>query len=788
MKTAQTVSLIVLLALFAGCSGDVPLAPLSLQYDAGWEPALTDRPPNRARWAEVSASSSRFGTMPLHGDSILDLIPLTWPRLLPRFVQDESIMTRWASRPDECPHLRFDLLRESEPAASLERLVLEWAGEVPEEFRIEISSDRQEWRSVFQGPPGDGPVQSIAPAPTAGFRSVCLQVLDCPVEDGISLLEVSIHPTADRVLPTAVGRIDLAAAGPRSVHLSWDPVPGAFLYEVHRLSSPREPRGAYSVVGVTRLPFYEDTGFNPGTPYVYRVVPESFSGNRGGAATHLSVRTGHPSTASPFLYRGVVEGFYNQPWSHLDRLEMVRFLGANDLNFYLYAPKVDAYHRSHWREAYPARELRLFRELVDSAEKHGVTFCYGLSPGMDFRWDDPGEPVRILDKFRVFYDMGVRSFCLLFDDTPDTAQSDRHLGETHARLSEFLLRTLREWGDDPVSLLFVPTVYFKTVSALREENPEFVAYLEGLAGMTEEIPVFWVGPGMPYSPVIPLEDARDLASLLGRKVVLWDNYPTTDNFLIFEPFLGPYPARDQALDAAIQGILSNPMNYPNLSKVPLFTLARYLQAPADYDPERAFGEAVQAVGGPAGGDVLRRFALQFYGHPIYPPTDIESPEIQSILSSFWREYETGAFPGSHASALLLQFQALVRMPEQICRDILSSPLRSEMEEPARKLALYGEAGEIALRILGLLNHGELSSLPVLREELQQKIEDAGRLPWRAGENHLNPLAAWIFDRPPVSVDVIGGFLRRVRSMADARDAAGPDQSSSRPWDVITSCP
>ena len=49
------------------------------------------------------------------------------------------------------------------------------------------------------------------------------------------------------------------------------------------------------------------------------------------------------------LERGVVEGFYGNPWSHKDRLRQFDFYGKNKLNVYIYGPKDDPWHRDKWR-------------------------------------------------------------------------------------------------------------------------------------------------------------------------------------------------------------------------------------------------------------------------------------------------------------------------------------------------------------------------------------------------------------------------------------------------------
>ena len=45
-------------------------------------------------------------------------------------------------------------------------------------------------------------------------------------------------------------------------------------------------------------------------------------------------------------YRGVVEGFYGEPWSHEARLSLIDFYGRFKMNYYVYGPKDDPYHSS----------------------------------------------------------------------------------------------------------------------------------------------------------------------------------------------------------------------------------------------------------------------------------------------------------------------------------------------------------------------------------------------------------------------------------------------------------
>jgi hyaluronoglucosaminidase len=52
--------------------------------------------------------------------------------------------------------------------------------------------------------------------------------------------------------------------------------------------------------------------------------------------------------------RGLVEGYYGNPYSEADRMGLLKMFGELKMNVYIYGPKDDAYHKSKWREEYPA--------------------------------------------------------------------------------------------------------------------------------------------------------------------------------------------------------------------------------------------------------------------------------------------------------------------------------------------------------------------------------------------------------------------------------------------------
>ena len=77
-----------------------------------------------------------------------------------------------------------------------------------------------------------------------------------------------------------------------------------------------------------------------------------------GAARMTGAQYGVGKTGTPaFAERGIVEGFYGRPWTHEQRLDMIRFIGERGMNRFVYAPKDDPLMRREWARPYDADDL-----------------------------------------------------------------------------------------------------------------------------------------------------------------------------------------------------------------------------------------------------------------------------------------------------------------------------------------------------------------------------------------------------------------------------------------------
>lgn len=288
---------------------------------------------------------------------------------------------------------------------------------------------------------------------------------------------------------------------------------------------------------------------------------------------------------------GVVEGFYGQPWSHTQRLDLFDNLVGWGLNTYFYSPKDDLKHRALWRESYTESELERMATLVNECQQRGLHFFYGLSPGLDIRFSDSSERETIQTRLSQMKSIGVRHFALLFDDLPgNMSEQDRTQFTSVASAQCSVANQTFEWlraSDAECRLLFCPTPYCDRMVSWKLGGEDYLDTVG--AELAAEIDVLWTGPEI-ISADLPVNSLASLSERIQRKPIIWDNLHAND-YDMRRLFTGPYN-RNAAMREAVRGILTNPNNEYPINYIPLRTLGEYLQD-KNYDPRTAFLNAAQ---------------------------------------------------------------------------------------------------------------------------------------------------------------------------------------------------
>ena len=300
-----------------------------------------------------------------------------------------------------------------------------------------------------------------------------------------------------------------------------------------------------------------------------------------------------------FQRRGVVEGFFGPPWTMAERRALFEFGAARGMNSYLYAPKDDPYHRKYWRKAYPDSDWRKLLRLIRAAEEKRIDFVYGFHPGEGLCFSDGQAITFLLKKARRFYDAGVRTFAVLFDDIPSRLAHSRDQGNFNnslaaaegAWLARIIAAQPSAWAE--VEWWICPSYYSEDALLERVFGRFEPRFLETLARhLPAGIPCFWTGPSV-VSKTISLAHVRRIAKTVQHPLLLWDNYPVNDLSMRGELHLGPLQGRDSRLPEIVHGYFNNPLLQAELSLIPLATCFAYAAAPQNYDPEKAWERIIR---------------------------------------------------------------------------------------------------------------------------------------------------------------------------------------------------
>ncbi len=297
-------------------------------------------------------------------------------------------------------------------------------------------------------------------------------------------------------------------------------------------------------------------------------------------------------------YRGVVEGFYGEPWSHQTRLSLIDFYGRFKMNYYIYGPKDDPYHSSpYWRETYPENEAEQIRELVEACKRNRVHFVWAIHPGKDIKWEE-SDLQNLINKFEAMYQLGVRAFAVHFDDIEGAGANPYPQTELMNILNEEFVKI----KGDVEPLIVCPTEYTR-LWANPTERGSLIIYGNTL---DPSVDVFWTGDAVCSNMT---ESTMEwISSRIKRPALFWWNFPVTDyaRHIIMQ---GPVYGLASTMDSTkTRGIVSNPMEHGEASKLALYSTADYAWCPAKYNPVDSWERAIECVA-PEVKDAYRLFAI-----------------------------------------------------------------------------------------------------------------------------------------------------------------------------------
>ena len=284
--------------------------------------------------------------------------------------------------------------------------------------------------------------------------------------------------------------------------------------------------------------------------------------------------TDYPSVS----HRGLVEGYYGNPYSEANRMSLFEMFGRQKMNIYIYGPKDDVYHRARWRENYPADQAEKIRSYVNAAKANKVDFVWAIHPGENIQWNKT-DSVNIVNKLKFMYDLGVRTFAVFFDDVWG---GEGTRGDKQAQLMNYITDELNKAYDDVNPCIICPTQYNKGWT-----NGDYLTTLGST--MYPEVRIMWTGNSV--VDMINKSDMQWINAQISRKAFIWLNYPVTD-YCINHLLMGPTYGNDLNIADMLSGFTANPMEYAEASKLSLFSIGDYNWNMPAYDADASWESAI----------------------------------------------------------------------------------------------------------------------------------------------------------------------------------------------------
>lgn len=384
--------------------------------------------------------------------------------------------------------------------------------------------------------------------------------------------------------------------------------------------------------------------------------------------------------------RGVVEGFYGTPWSHQVRMSLIDFYGKFKMNTYLYGPKDDPFHSCpNWRLPYPEKEAQNIKELVEACKRNRVDFVWAIHPGQDIKWNEE-DYQNLVNKFNWMYDLGVRDFAIFFDDISGEGTNPVKQTELLNRLTDEFVKV----KGDVSPLTVCPTDYSKLWA---NPTPQGSLAIYGNT-LNPDIKIFWTGDVV-CSDLTP-ETMEWINSRIKRPAYYWWNYPVQDyvrNFIL----QGPAYGLDTSLTKDdVCGVISNPMEHGEASKLALYGVADYAWNIANYNPidnwERGLNELA-----PEAKDAYRTFAIHSCDTENGYRRD-ESWETKTFRIADWND--------AAAQALKAEFEKIEKVPTEMEQGCENKALLQELRPWLVEFGKLGTRGKHAIELGQIFRSGK----------------------------------------------------------------------------------
>lgn len=441
--------------------------------------------------------------------------------------------------------------------------------------------------------------------------------------------------------------------------------------------------------------------------------------------------------------RGFIEGYYGIPWSNEDRMSLMKFGGDFKMTSYIFAPKDDPYHKEKWREEYPAKELAEITEMVKVGNEAKCRFVWTAHPFMGgFNANNADAEIQaLLKKFEQLYKAGVRQFGVLGDD----------VGQLNKDIVVKMMQEVSKWAKakgDVYDTVFCPAGYNHSwqgdYSELNKYDKEF----------PEDIKIFWTGEAVCQPVEQKTLDHFRKHNLNGqatrRSPLFWLNWPVNDiNGARLMMGKGSLLHTDINVND-LAGVVTNPMQEAEASKVAIFAVADYAWNVKAFDDDKSWKDSFKYVDAQAS-EALHTLSKhmsnpQPNGHGLVLA---ESEELQPLINKINTQLTAGKLVDADAKQMIAEMQTIIDACKEFHAQSKNANLKKELKPFTGSLADLAKAiqeyvkAEMAVEAKDMFtafNHYNTGYSVLLSSKKHERKMLNGSAMVSPGSTHLIPLA------------------------------------------------
>ncbi len=412
--------------------------------------------------------------------------------------------------------------------------------------------------------------------------------------------------------------------------------------------------------------------------------------------------------------RGVVEGFYGQPWSHEARMKLIDFYSTHKLNTYIYGPKNDRYHSSpRWRQLYPKQEAEQLRCLVNYAHEKEVDFVWAIHPGRDIKWNDEDRD-KLIAKLEGMYALGVRAFAVFFDDISGAGTE----ADKQVELLNYLNSHFIKVKGDVKPLIMCPTEYNR--GRWKKET----GYLKTLGeGLDADIQIMWTGERALSD--ITTDNLTWVQTLIKRKPYIWWNFPVTD-YSNDRIMMGEVYGLDASIATEASAFVANPMEYAEASKLAIYSVANRTWNIRSYDSCSSWKNGIQYLL-PDAYEAMVCLCENSSNTDVDHYPRKESERIRNCAQNFMDRYNlTGNWDEVDQILLVKEFSRMKESTDELTVAQSNPALLTEIKPWIFALGIWAEMGQETLLLAAAVKQNDqekfvrkLKHIQVLKQRLEK---------------------------------------------------------------------